>query len=52
MKILVTGATGFIGSYVISELLKKDFDIVATGTKPKNIQDKNWIERVTISRLI
>ena len=47
MKVLVTGATGFIGSYVISELLKKDFDIVATGTKPKNTHDKNWIERVT-----
>nr|MBA3674661.1 NAD-dependent epimerase/dehydratase family protein [Chitinophagaceae bacterium] len=30
MKILVTGATGFVGKYVIKELLKYDHQIIAT----------------------
>ncbi len=29
MKILVTGATGFLGKYVIDELLAHDYTIVA-----------------------
>ena len=31
MKILVTGATGFLGKYVIEELLDHDYSIVAFG---------------------
>jgi nucleoside-diphosphate-sugar epimerase len=33
MKILVTGATGFVGKHVINELLKYDHQIIATTTK-------------------
>ncbi len=42
MKILVTGATGFVGNHVVSELLKYDHTIVATTTKTKenNSYDK------------
>ncbi|MGJ7031684.1 NAD-dependent epimerase/dehydratase family protein [Niabella hirudinis] len=29
-KVLVTGATGFIGKYVVQSLLKQDLDIIAT----------------------
>ncbi len=32
MKILVTGATGFIGQYVVKALLKAGHDVIATGT--------------------
>lgn len=46
MKVLVTGATGFIGGYVISELLKKDVVIIATSSDIKKAKDKVWLESV------
>lgn len=33
MKILVTGATGFVGKHLINELLKYDHQVIATSTK-------------------
>lgn len=47
MKILVTGATGFIGHYVIMELLKYNFDIVASGIESKKEINHKWVEKVT-----
>lgn len=35
MKILVTGATGFVGRHVINALSKRDVEIVATGLEPE-----------------
>lgn len=46
MKILVTGATGFIGNYVIEELLRKNIDVVATSTNEENAKSKSWYNRV------
>lgn len=42
MKILVTGATGFVGSHVINELLKYDHGIIAAirNTSPNQFTDK------------
>ena len=31
MNVLITGANGFLGYYLIQELLAKDFEIIATG---------------------
>ena len=31
-KILVTGATGFIGNYVIEQLLQRNFSVIATSS--------------------
>lgn len=45
-KILVTGATGFIGNYVVSELLSKGFDVVATSRDKEKAHKKEWYSSV------
>jgi len=46
MKVLVTGSTGFIGGYVINELLKYDLDIIATGRNVDRAKKQNWFGKV------
>lgn len=46
-KILVTGATGFIGKYVIEELLERGYSIVASSSDIKSASQKNWYNYVT-----
>jgi dTDP-6-deoxy-L-talose 4-dehydrogenase (NAD+) len=46
MKILVTGATGFIGNYVIEELLKQEFQIIATSRNIEKAKEKSWFKKV------
>ena len=50
-KILVTGATGFIGGYVIEELLKQGFNVIATSSNQNNAEQKNWFNKVTFLAL-
>src|SRR5947199_10024368 len=45
-KVLVTGATGFIGNYVIKELLKHDVEIIATSSNEEKAQQQLWFENV------
>ena len=45
-KVLVTGATGFIGSHVINELLEKDYNVVATSTSREKAMTANWYNKV------
>jgi len=46
-KILVTGSTGFIGNYVINELLKyKNVDIIATSRNIEKARDLDWYHKV------
>lgn len=47
MKILVTGATGFIGSHLITELLKSHHEIIATAIEKKENVKTAWIGKVT-----
>lgn len=45
-KILVTGATGFIGNYVIKELLGKGHKVIATSTSGKKAMLYEWYDKV------
>ncbi len=47
MKVLLTGATGFIGNYVVEELLKYNFDVIASGIETKEKIHTHWLEKVT-----
>ncbi|HRN27605.1 MAG: NAD-dependent epimerase/dehydratase family protein [Ignavibacteriaceae bacterium] len=46
MKILVTGATGFVGNYVINELLKYNYQIIATAKSNPVSEKNNWFGKV------
>lgn len=46
MKVLVTGATGFIGNYVIQELLRKGHSIIATSARKENAKLVPWYNQV------
>lgn len=45
-KILVTGATGFIGGYVIRELLGRGYAVVATSADAAKAAQQPWYSRV------
>ena len=45
-KILVTGATGFIGNYVIEELLKHNVEIIATSSNEEKAKQQLWFDNV------
>ncbi len=47
MKILVTGATGFIGHYVINELLKQKHTVIATSTSIEKARLEDWFDKVS-----
>lgn len=47
MKILVTGASGFIGNYVIEQLLEKGHQVIATSVNELKAREKRWFKHVT-----
>ena len=47
MKVLVTGATGFIGNYVINELLERNHTVVATSLNKDKAAQASWFDQVT-----
>lgn len=46
MKVLVTGATGFIGRYVVKELLKYHHYIIATSRNAEKAKSHDWFSQV------
>lgn len=45
-KVLVTGATGFIGNYVVEELLMNNYHVIATSADSEKVQVKPWYGKV------
>lgn len=46
MRVLVTGATGFIGNYVVRELLKQDHQVIATSRNSEKAGMYEWFSQV------
>ena len=46
MKILVTGASGFIGNYVVAELLRHGHTVIATSRDQAKAQQFEWLSKV------
>lgn len=51
MRILVTGATGFIGNYVVEELLNRGYEVIATGRSKSKAEQYHWFTMVTFITL-
>ncbi len=47
MNVLVTGATGFIGNYVIDELLSQGHGVIATSSSIQKAENYSWFKKVT-----
>src|SRR6478672_1605754 len=47
VRILVTGATGYVGSRLVSELLDAGHDVIAATRNPGRLADFGWHDQVT-----
>ncbi|QEC65957.1 NAD-dependent epimerase/dehydratase family protein [Panacibacter ginsenosidivorans] len=45
-KILVTGSTGFIGNYVVQELLKNNYQVIASSAREEKAKQFSWYSQV------
>ena len=46
MRILVTGATGYVGSRLVAELIETGHDVVAATRDPSKLGRFGWCDRV------
>lgn len=46
MKVLVTGASGFIGNYVVTELLKNKHEVITTSRNEQKAKTLSWFNHV------
>ncbi|MDD4868166.1 MAG: SDR family NAD(P)-dependent oxidoreductase, partial [Mycobacterium sp.] len=47
MRILVTGATGYVGSRLVTELLANQHQVLAATRTPRRLERLGWFDRVT-----
>ncbi len=45
-KVLVTGASGFIGTHIVERLLDRGFHVIASSSSEKKAQTKSWYKSV------
>src|SRR3954468_22844992 len=50
-KVLVTGATGFIGNYVVEDLLRQGYEVIATSQNHEKARMKPWFASVSYKAL-
>lgn len=48
MKVLVTGASGFIGKNLIPKLLEKKYQVLAIARSVESIKDLEWFSRIQV----
>ena len=48
MKILVTGGTGFIGSYVVMELVRLNHEVTILARNPDKVMEFHKIKNITL----
>jgi dTDP-6-deoxy-L-talose 4-dehydrogenase (NAD+) len=46
-KVLVTGATGFIGNYVVEELLRQSYTVIATSLNEQKAKSFPWFSKIS-----
>ena len=46
-KVLVTGATGFIGNYVVEELLQRNYTVITSSASEAGARQKSWFAKTT-----
>ena len=47
-KVVVFGGNGFIGSYVVEELLKKDYEVISADLNPSKYVDDKYFQKCDI----
>jgi nucleoside-diphosphate-sugar epimerase len=47
MKVLVTGATGFIGNYVVEELLRHNCSVITSSANKQKAEQASWFNKTT-----
>lgn len=46
-KILVTGASGFVGQYVVAELIRSGYSVIASSADPEKARRSSWFGQTT-----
>ena len=51
MRIVVTGGTGFVGNYIVQELLEQGNELIVTGTNESKARGFSWFNNVEFVEL-